>query len=207
MSCFVASEIPPPPPPPPSTSTQRCFIQATVPISVTFILRLLQLCSLLTIPVLTRYSIFSNSHQMVKQSIENFHNASPQWEVISALRTTGIEYLFQGITFWITSELLPYHQIWYSRAPIHLKVEEEEEVQRGKCYDEGEKKIWGREEQDKKRNDQWRLRDVNGIIKNSLEMPGSRGNALVGGPRGPLGEAEFSHCYSLKIGLSWTEVG
>ena len=25
-------------------------------------------------------------------------------------------------------------------------------------------------------------RDVNGIIKNSLKMPGSRGNALVGGP-------------------------
>ena len=61
-------------------------------------------------------------------------------------------------------------------------------------------------------------KDVNRIIKNSLKMPGpgaaealvgSRGNALVGGPRGqrPLGETEFSHFYSLKIGLSWTEVG
>ena len=57
-------------------------------------------------------------------------------------------------------------------------------------------------------------RDVNLIIKNSLKMlgsrgriglVGSRGNALVGGC--PLGETEFSHFYSLKIGLSWTEVG
>ena len=63
------------------------------------------------------------------------------------------------------------------------------------------------------------FRDLNGIIKNSLKMPGSRGRigpggikrdkALVGGPRGqrPLEETEFSHFYSLKIGLSWTEVG
>ena len=37
-------------------------------------------------------------------------------------------------------------------------------------------------------------------------MPESRGNALVGA-QGGLGETEFSHFYSLKIGLSWTEVG
>ena len=52
--------------------------------------------------------------------------------------------------------------------------------------------------------------DLNGIIKNSLKMLGSRGNTLVWGPKGanplPLGETEFSHFYSLKIGLSWTEV-
>ena len=38
---------------------------------------------------------------------------------------------------------------------------------------------------------------------------GVKGHALVGGPRGqrPLGETEFSHFYSLKISLSWTEVG
>ena len=52
-------------------------------------------------------------------------------------------------------------------------------------------------------------RDVNGIMKKMPGSRGSRGNALVGGPRGqrPLGETEFSHFYSLKIGLSWTEVG
>ena len=60
-------------------------------------------------------------------------------------------------------------------------------------------------------------REVNGIINNSMKMPGSRGRigpggvrgkVLVRGPRGrcPLGETEFSHFYSLKVGLSWTEV-
>ena len=47
-------------------------------------------------------------------------------------------------------------------------------------------------------------------------MPGGQGATPLGGgggggggPRGqrPLGETEFSHFYSLKIGLSWTEVG
>ena len=55
-------------------------------------------------------------------------------------------------------------------------------------------------------------RYVNGIIKNSLKMPGSRGRIGPGGfkgqhPCGGLGETEFSHFYSLKIGLSWREVG
>ena len=44
-------------------------------------------------------------------------------------------------------------------------------------------------------------------------MPGSRGRIGPGGvkgqppfegPKGALGETEFSHFYSLKIGLSWT---
>ena len=40
-------------------------------------------------------------------------------------------------------------------------------------------------------------------------MPGSRGRIGPGGVKGqsPPGETEFSHFYSLKIGLSWTEVG
>ena len=39
-------------------------------------------------------------------------------------------------------------------------------------------------------------------------MPGSRGRRSPGGgPKGALGETEFSRFYSLKIGLSWTEVG
>ena len=40
-------------------------------------------------------------------------------------------------------------------------------------------------------------------------MTGSRGRIGPGGVKGQhtLGETEFSHFYSLKIGLSWTEVG
>ena len=51
-----------------------------------------------------------------------------------------------------------------------------------------------------------KIRDVNGIIKDSLKMPGSRGRIGPGGVTGqrPVGETEFSHFYSLKIGLSWT---
>ena len=52
-------------------------------------------------------------------------------------------------------------------------------------------------------------RDVNGIIKNSLNMPGSRCGIGPSGVKGqrPLRETEFSHFYCLKIGLSWTEIG
>ena len=49
-------------------------------------------------------------------------------------------------------------------------------------------------------------------------MPGSRGRIGPGGVKGqrpykgpkgarPMGETEFSHFFSLKIGLSWTKVG
>ena len=47
------------------------------------------------------------------------------------------------------------------------------------------------------------------LFKFFLKVPGSRGRiGPGGGPKGatPLGETEFSHFYSLKIGLSWTEV-
>ena len=36
---------------------------------------------------------------------------------------------------------------------------------------------------------------------------GVKGQHPCGGPKGALGETEFSHFYGLKIGLSWTEVG